>query len=152
MEYNNYYYYYLVSINDLKLKKKMKFAEHLSAHITPEWRQAYINYEVCICCMLKIWLKKWAEEKTQKNMHLVFFTLLLYSSHLICHLSHEILIIPHCIELNYHFIHFQFGCSLFFFVCLHSYLSLYCLNKHLLMSIQLNSLLLMCFKLKHSIN
>lgn len=26
----------------------MKFAEHLSAHITPEWRAAYINYEVCM--------------------------------------------------------------------------------------------------------
>lgn len=24
----------------------MKFAEHLSAHITPEWRKQYINYEV----------------------------------------------------------------------------------------------------------
>lgn len=23
----------------------MKFAEHLSAHITPEWRKQYINYE-----------------------------------------------------------------------------------------------------------
>lgn len=26
--------------------KKMKFAEHLSAHITPEWRKQYISYEV----------------------------------------------------------------------------------------------------------
>lgn len=25
---------------------KMKFAEHLTAHITPEWRKQYINYEV----------------------------------------------------------------------------------------------------------
>lgn len=25
----------------------MKFAEHLSVHTTPEWRAAYINYEVC---------------------------------------------------------------------------------------------------------
>lgn len=24
----------------------MKFAEHLTAHITPEWRKQYINYEV----------------------------------------------------------------------------------------------------------
>jgi SPX domain protein involved in polyphosphate accumulation len=24
----------------------MKFAEHLSAHITPEWRKQYIQYEV----------------------------------------------------------------------------------------------------------
>jgi SPX domain protein involved in polyphosphate accumulation len=24
----------------------MKFAEHLSAHITPEWRKQYIAYEV----------------------------------------------------------------------------------------------------------
>lgn len=24
----------------------MKFAEHLSAHITPEWRKQYITYEV----------------------------------------------------------------------------------------------------------
>lgn len=24
---------------------RMKFAEHLSAHITPEWRKQYINYE-----------------------------------------------------------------------------------------------------------
>lgn len=24
----------------------MKFAEHLSVHTTPEWRAAYINYEV----------------------------------------------------------------------------------------------------------
>ncbi|KAK9710247.1 SPX domain [Popillia japonica] len=23
----------------------MKFAEHLAAHITPEWRKQYINYE-----------------------------------------------------------------------------------------------------------
>lgn len=26
----------------------MKFAEHLAAHITPEWRKQYINYEVLI--------------------------------------------------------------------------------------------------------
>lgn len=26
----------------------MKFAEHLTAHITPEWRKQYINYEVCL--------------------------------------------------------------------------------------------------------
>lgn len=26
----------------------MKFAEHLSAHITPEWRKQYINYEVIL--------------------------------------------------------------------------------------------------------
>lgn len=26
----------------------MKFAEHLSAHITPEWRKQYISYEVRI--------------------------------------------------------------------------------------------------------
>ena len=26
----------------------MKFAEHLSAHITPEWRKQYITYEVAI--------------------------------------------------------------------------------------------------------
>lgn len=24
----------------------MKFAEHLTAHITPEWRKQYITYEV----------------------------------------------------------------------------------------------------------
>lgn len=24
----------------------MKFTEHLAAHITPEWRKQYINYEV----------------------------------------------------------------------------------------------------------
>lgn len=24
----------------------MKFTEHLSAHITPEWRKQYIQYEV----------------------------------------------------------------------------------------------------------
>lgn len=24
----------------------MKFAEHLAAHITPEWRKQYIQYEV----------------------------------------------------------------------------------------------------------
>ena len=24
----------------------MKFAEHLGAHITPEWRKQYIQYEV----------------------------------------------------------------------------------------------------------
>lgn len=35
----------------------MKFAEHLSAHITPEWRKQYISYEVqfkhkhlSLCC------------------------------------------------------------------------------------------------------
>lgn len=28
----------------------MKFAEHLSAHITPEWRKQYINYEVMNFC------------------------------------------------------------------------------------------------------
>lgn len=26
----------------------MKFAEHLTAHITPEWRKQYINYEVSL--------------------------------------------------------------------------------------------------------
>ncbi len=37
----------------------MKFAEHLSAHITPEWRKQYIQYEVrylfilfCACSLL----------------------------------------------------------------------------------------------------
>ena len=31
----------------------MKFAEHLAAHITPEWRKQYISYEemkVCTFC------------------------------------------------------------------------------------------------------
>lgn len=28
----------------------MKFAEHLTAHITPEWRKQYINYEVRTSC------------------------------------------------------------------------------------------------------
>lgn len=28
------------------LISNMKFTEHLSAHITPEWRKQYINYEV----------------------------------------------------------------------------------------------------------
>lgn len=31
----------------------MKFAEHLSAHITPEWRKQYINYEVSSMLKLK---------------------------------------------------------------------------------------------------
>jgi hypothetical protein len=30
----------------------MKFAEHLSAHITPEWRKQYISYEVGLWNML----------------------------------------------------------------------------------------------------
>lgn len=30
----------------LATRPKMKFAEHLQAHITPEWRKQYINYEV----------------------------------------------------------------------------------------------------------
>lgn len=30
----------------------MKFAEHLSAHITPEWRKQYISYEVRLQCIL----------------------------------------------------------------------------------------------------
>ena len=25
----------------------MKFTEHLGAHLTPEWRSQYIQYEVC---------------------------------------------------------------------------------------------------------
>lgn len=28
----------------------MKFAEHLIAHITPEWRKQYIHYEVTLSC------------------------------------------------------------------------------------------------------
>jgi len=32
----------------------MKFAEHLSAHITPEWRKQYISYEVLILYILYI--------------------------------------------------------------------------------------------------
>lgn len=35
-------------INLFTTETKMKFAEHLGAHITPEWRKQYINYEVCI--------------------------------------------------------------------------------------------------------
>ena len=27
----------------------MKFGQHLSSHLTPEWRKQYVNYEV-ICC------------------------------------------------------------------------------------------------------
>lgn len=30
----------------------MKFAEHLSAHITPEWRKQYISYEVQLYTIL----------------------------------------------------------------------------------------------------
>lgn len=26
----------------------MKFAEHLSAHVTPEWKKQYLNYEVSL--------------------------------------------------------------------------------------------------------
>lgn len=50
----------------------MKFAEHLSAHITPEWRQAYINYEVGIEIkyVKKIMIQKRAmrAEKPQKRI------------------------------------------------------------------------------------
>lgn len=61
----------------------MKFAEHLSAHITPEWRQAYINYEVCKC--LKIWYTKlWKEKPPFCSLWLV--VVLAQAS--ICHLSH----------------------------------------------------------------
>lgn len=35
-----------VSIHRNLKEKIMKFAEHLTAHITPEWRKQYINYEV----------------------------------------------------------------------------------------------------------
>ncbi len=31
---------------DKERLKTMKFAEHLAAHITPEWRKQYIQYEV----------------------------------------------------------------------------------------------------------
>lgn len=34
----------------------MKFAEHLSAHITPEWRKQYINYEVSMNFIIYITL------------------------------------------------------------------------------------------------
>lgn len=30
---------------------KMKFAEHLSSHITPEWRKQYLQYEVNTCLL-----------------------------------------------------------------------------------------------------
>lgn len=35
----------------------MKFAEHLAAHITPEWRKQYINYEVCTMPVSEFQLK-----------------------------------------------------------------------------------------------
>lgn len=35
-----------VSIHRNLKEQIMKFAEHLTAHITPEWRKQYINYEV----------------------------------------------------------------------------------------------------------
>ena len=39
----------------------MKFAEHLSAHITPEWRKQYITYEACI--------RRMFETKTKGRPH-----------------------------------------------------------------------------------
>lgn len=38
----------------------MKFAEHLTAHITPEWRKQYINYEVCLFFINKKILKNFS--------------------------------------------------------------------------------------------
>lgn len=35
----------------------MKFAEHLSAHITPEWRKQYISYEVWLCAFKYVPMK-----------------------------------------------------------------------------------------------
>lgn len=41
----------------------MKFAEHLSAHITPEWRKQYISYEVqtdfiCFVSLQTVYMSK----------------------------------------------------------------------------------------------
>ena len=39
----------------------MKFAEHLGAHITPEWRKQYIQYEemkTMLCEAIQVWLLK----------------------------------------------------------------------------------------------
>ena len=36
----------------------MKFAEHLGAHITPEWRKQYIQYEemkTMLCEAIQVW-------------------------------------------------------------------------------------------------
>lgn len=43
---------------DFLSELKMKFAEHLSAHITPEWRKQYINYEVSVAVYINIVLLK----------------------------------------------------------------------------------------------
>lgn len=39
----------------------MKFTEHLSAHITPEWRKQYIQYEVSFVVNIQLagWWAKW---------------------------------------------------------------------------------------------
>nr|ACO14382.1 Xenotropic and polytropic retrovirus receptor 1 homolog [Esox lucius] len=38
----------------------MKFAEHLSSHITPEWRKQYLQYEVislgCALCIQLVFI------------------------------------------------------------------------------------------------
>lgn len=45
----------------------MKFAEHLSAHITPEWRKQYIQYEVPAAT--RVWEDSKGPPSRQPDLH-----------------------------------------------------------------------------------
>ena len=52
----------------------MKFAEHLTAHITPEWRKQYINYEEMKSMLYNAIEEAPSPESTDPNSVARYFT------------------------------------------------------------------------------
>lgn len=95
-------------------KAKMKFAEHLSAHITPEWRKQYINYEVCM--QFIFWMKL-----------IIYVILRIFYNRFRCfvHVFNCISTKRMCLLHFNQFIYFQFVCYL---LHTHSYNNKYYIN------------------------
>lgn len=61
----------------VEYQKTMKFAEHLGAHITPEWRKQYIQYEVCQQVMKSVGILIHADLSMMRSQGCIFMSLVL---------------------------------------------------------------------------
>lgn len=53
----------------------MKFAEHLSAHVTPEWKKQYLNYEVSFYRHTAILSHRQEKQRTNDGKNIYLFLL-----------------------------------------------------------------------------
>lgn len=53
----------------------MKFAEHLSAHVTPEWKKQYLNYEVSFYQHTAILSHQQEKQRTNDGKNIYLFLL-----------------------------------------------------------------------------